>query len=201
MWSDSFVAFDTETTGVNGFARILELGIVYFEHGKPVDRWSTFFNPPDLDWLHPDVKEALAVNQITKEMCAGAPSFKEALPEILSRLEESVHVAHNLAFDRRMIQQEFGRIGFEWGFVPQFEICTMCTSHRIHPTERTHKLEATAERWGVKQEDAHRAEVDALTAGLIFAGMVQGGHLPIQEDDVVSFQKEAAAAWFRRPRR
>ena len=185
---------------MNQYARILELGLVYFEHGQPVDRWSTFLNPWDLDWNHPDVKEALAVNQITKEMCAGAPEFKDVLPELLSRLEENVWVAHNLAFDKRMILQEFKRIDFTWGYQPQLEICTMCTGFRLHPGEKPHTLEATANRWGVPQAGAHRAEVDALTAGQILNRMLESGRLPIQEPDVVSFQKEAAAAWLRRPR-
>jgi DNA polymerase III alpha subunit (gram-positive type) len=201
MLLDSYVAFDCETTGFSTHARVLELGIVYFENGLPVDRWSSFFNPPDLDWLHPSVLEALAVNKITKEMCAGAPEFKDVIGEIMSRLEDDVWVGHNLAFDKKMLTQEFERAGFPFDHKPALEICTMCTSYKLDPIGNRHGIEPTAARWGVEPENVHRAEVDALTSGQILQRMIESGRLPIQEPDVVSFQKEAAASWLRRPRR
>lgn len=200
-WIDSWVSFDTETTGFSSEARVLELAVVYFEHGKPVETWSSFFNPPELDWLHPAVLDAQKVNGITKEMCEGAPSFREAIGDIMARLEVDVWVAHNLNFDKRMLGQEFQRAGYLFDHQPVVEVCTMCSSYQIHPSAQSHSLGATAERWGVIPESAHRAAVDAVATGQILQKMIESGHLPIPDLDVVSFQKEASVAWNRRPRR
>jgi DNA polymerase III epsilon subunit family exonuclease len=198
MWRDSWVAFDTETTGLNKFARVLEIGIVYFEHGEVADTWSTFLNPPDLDWNHPEVLEALKVNGLSKKDVAGAPQFHEIVGELTERLHTDVWVGHNLEFDVRMLSQEFERIQRPWDFRPPVSLCTQRLSYRLHPQEKSHKLVHTAERWQVEQPSAHRAVVDATTCGKVLAKMLQ--KLPEEDTAMVSFQKEAAAAWARRPR-
>ena len=63
---DRFIAFDTETTGVNSsLDRIVELGAVIFENGIIVDQFSSLVNP-NME-IPP---EATAVNHITPEMVA-----------------------------------------------------------------------------------------------------------------------------------
>ena len=54
-WDESFIAIDTETTGLlhQPQARVIELGVVVFEHGKEVHEWSQFFSPYDVDWDDP----------------------------------------------------------------------------------------------------------------------------------------------------
>ncbi len=202
-WGDSWVSFDTETTGFGPMARVLEVGVVYFEHGKPVDEWSTLLSPPDLDWNHPDVMKALAINQLTEAKCAGAPNDDASgvvAVELLGRLQEDVWVGHHVEFDIRMIQQEMDRAKIPFAFRPSLVLCTKQLSNKLHPNEKGHKLQEVAPRWGVVQEDAHRAVVDAKVAGLVVQSMLQSDKLPIQGAEMVSFSKEAALGWNKRPK-
>lgn len=200
MWNSSWIAFDTETTGLSKLARVLEMGIVYFENGVPVEKWSTFLNPPDLDWNHPNVLDALKVNGLSKADVVGAPRFEEIATSILEHLEENVWVGHNIEFDIRMLQQECERAGIEWKFQPGVQLCTQRLSYKLSPNEKSHRLGEVAPRWGVTPAGAHRAIVDADTCGRVLQKMFEKELLPIEEGPMVSFQKEASAAWARRPR-
>ncbi len=61
-WADSFVALDTETTGLDSKARIVEIALVTFEGGKPVQTWSKLLRPKGCDIYGPECAKAFAVN-------------------------------------------------------------------------------------------------------------------------------------------
>ncbi len=196
MWQNSWLALDTETTGFGRNARVLELGLVYFENGEAVQEWSRILNPPGLDWNHPNVLEALEVNGLSKEYCAGAPSFDQVLEDLVVWFEEKVWVGHNIAFDIRMLKQEFELAQAPWAFTP-LELCTQNLSWKIDATHGN-KLEDVAPRWGVKQPFAHRAVMDASVSGQILQKMILKGHLPKEERSMEHMCKEASSAWHRR---
>ena len=198
---EAYVSFDTETAGFGKGASILELGLVYFQGGREVDRWSTFLDPPALDWNHPNVLSALAVNGIRRHDCAGAPTFPEVAQTLRSFLGDASWCAHNLAFDLQMLNQEFARANLPLLTPPGVRVCTMCTSRKLHPQAPSHALGEVAARGGIVPDGAHRAVVDARAAGEILAKMLAGGHLPTDGNAAADFQKEAGAEWNRRPRR
>jgi len=196
MWQSSWLALDTETTGFSKQARVLEIGLVYFENGEPVQEWSRVLNPPGLDWNDDEVLGALEVNGLSKEYCAGNPTFAEVMVDLLVWLEEKVWVGHNLAFDIRMLKQEFDFAHTAWGFKP-LELCTQYLSYKLD-TQVGNKLEDVAPRWGVEQPFAHRAVIDAKVSGQILQKMILKGHLPKDHGPMEHMRKEAASAWHRR---
>ena len=199
MWKDSWLALDTETTGFGKHARILELGLVYFEGGEPVQEWSRIFNPPDLDWEHEDVLGALEVNGLSKEFCAQGVTFPEVLEDLVVWLEERVWVGHNITFDIRMLKQEFERAQTPWNF-NALELCTQNFSWYFDSIRGGNKLEDVCVRWGVPQPFAHRAVIDAKVSGQVLQKMIEKGRLPLEVGTVDTMRKEAAAAWYRRPK-
>jgi DNA polymerase III epsilon subunit family exonuclease len=195
---DEFVAFDTETTGLDGSARIVELGIVTFNHGEVVNTWSQLFLPPNVDWAHPHVQKALEVNRIKQEDLVGKPTFEQKLAEVLLELSTDVWVAHNADFDMRMLRQEFDRLHKPHATPPML-VCTMLAA-AYTSTERRNKLQDVAARLHVQQEDAHRAVVDATVCGRIFCEMLRQKIVPDSEEGMREFMLKAEKSWKSRAR-
>jgi DNA polymerase-3 subunit epsilon len=179
----------------------LEIGIAYFEHGVLADSWSTLLNPPDLDWDSFEVVSSQAVHGITKRMVAGAPTFSDVVQQLQTRLEEPVWVGHNIDFDVRMFRQEFARSEVVWKFQPKLQLCTQRLAFELDKGAPNYKLLEVANRWGVVPEGAHRAVADAVTCGRVLGKMLANKQLPTEGSSMESFQKEAAVAWNRRPKR
>ncbi len=95
----SFVAFDTETTGLEPKTdRIVEIGAVKFDSLGPIARFSVLINPGV-----PMPAEASRVNGITDEMLRTQPFIEDVLPDFLSFIGSSALVAHNAPFDLSFI--------------------------------------------------------------------------------------------------
>jgi DNA polymerase III epsilon subunit-like protein len=201
-WGDSFVSFDTETTGVDGKARIVELAFVRFEKGEIKEQWSSFLMPDGVDWNSDGTKKALEVNQISLEQLKDAPSFMDVFHHVAAHLRAvPFWVAHNAEFDLRMFHQEHRfHKGTDFPIAPKLCFDTMALSGKIHPTEKTHKLANTAARWGVTQDGSHRAVADAITCGRILQKMIEAGKLPMVFEEAESFQKTASQDWKARRR-
>ena len=101
-----------------------------------------------------------SVHGITEAMVAGAPTFAEVAAALTDHLDGSVLVAHNLKFDRRMLDQEYERFtprdDLDWGA----GICTLRLSGM--------KLAVACETHGIPLLGHHRALDDArATAELL----------------------------------
>lgn len=197
-WIDTFVSYDTETTGLDKTARIIEVAFVRFEEGQVKERWESFINPGEVKWDDPNVQKALEVNQIKQEDLKDAPSFMDIFHHVAAHLRGvDVWVAHNAEFDLRMFDQEYrAHRGMPFPItLPRLNLCTKLLSSRINPTERSHSLAPTAARWGVEQDGAHRAASDAITCGRILYAMHQKNALPLEVPEVEEFHKQASVAW------
>ncbi len=150
----SFVAVDTETTGLSSERdRIIEIGMVRVEDGEVVDRYSSLVDP--------GVALPAVITEITgisSDELRGAPRFDEIADEISARLEGAVFVAHNVEFDHRFLSSEFSRIGRT---IPKDRLCTVELSRALYPDARGHSLGAIIERFGFTAKRRHRASDDA----------------------------------------
>ena len=193
-----YVAWDTETTGLGSDARIVEIGIVTFSHGEVVHEWSQLFYPQNVDWDHPHVQKALEVNRIKREDLVGKPTFELKLPEMLLELSTDVWVAHNASFDEKMLTQEFDRLHKPHATPPML-VCTMLAA-AYTSNERRNKLQDVAARFHVKQEDAHRAVVDATVCGRVFWEMLRQKIVPDSVEGMREFMLKAEKSWKSRAR-
>jgi DNA polymerase-3 subunit epsilon len=152
MDSVPFSVVDCETTGLGPRDRIVELAIVTVDPctGEVVDEFETIVNPGR------DVGP-VDIHGISAEMASMAPRFEEVAPVVAARLNHSTVVAHNLAFDLRMLGQEFARVNtsIDWGD----GICTM----RATGLSLGHAARAV----GVRLSRHHRALNDARAAAAI----------------------------------
>ncbi len=201
-WYDSFVAFDTETTGLSSSAQIVEIGFVVFEHGAVVHECSQLLRPAGVDWDDENVKKAMEVNKLSRSELEDKPTFAEYLPDLMYELAFPVKVAHNADFDLRMIRQELSRLPSAQGAVldADFVICTKDLSCYLNGATAVNRLNDVAARYGVEQLDAHRATVDASTCGKVLLAMLERSILPREDKAMKDLCRIANSQWKSRRR-
>ena len=109
------------------------------------------------------------------------------LPQFHRFAEETVLVAHNAAFDMRLLQLQQAETGV---IVINPVLDTLLLSTVAHPDREDHSLEAIAQRLGVNIVGRHTALGDALVAAEIFLKL-----LPLlKEKGIVTLQQAREAA-------
>jgi len=108
----TFRVIDTETCGLDG--GVVEIASVDVIDGKLTNAMSDLVNPG-----RPIGYEAMAIHHITEEMVEDKPR----IAEVIGRYHgSSYYVAHNAAFDRRMLPEMHG----QW-------ICTIKLARKLYP--------------------------------------------------------------------
>lgn len=154
----TFVAFDTETTGLSLTDDVIELAAIRFVNFVPRLQFSTLIQP-----RKPIPSQASAVNHITNAMVTGAPKFHEVIPSIEFFFRDSPLVAHNAMFDVKMMYVN----GFDAMKTKNvYDTCSI--SKKMYPGLRNHKLATVCGAHGIVIGNAHRAASDALACGLVF---------------------------------
>jgi DNA polymerase III subunit epsilon len=160
-----FLVVDTETNGRAGDAcELTEVGAVLVGGGELHDRWETL-----IAGVTPLSRAVQRFTQITQEMVDAAPPAQAALPDLAGLIAGRVLVAHNAAFDRRVLAQAFERAGVSWPDPPV--LCTVALARRFAPLVRQRRLAAVANALGVEVETTHRALADAETCARVFCAL------------------------------
>jgi DNA polymerase III epsilon subunit family exonuclease len=169
--SKRYIAFDTETTGFSAYNdRIIELGAVIFEDGKAVKSFGSLVNAGKRV-----PASATRVNNITNDMLAGSPKEDVVYPEFVEFLGDAITgdtiiCAHNASFDMRFLSATFERLGIDANikFVDTLALCKKYVTGTCD-----HKQPTMAQHFNISQQDAHRAESDALVCGGIMAELLK----------------------------
>lgn len=135
---------DCETTGLVD-PRLVQLGFAV--NNGPIN--VTIYKPPK------GIEDAAAEKHgITDEQVSFYELFEQSRRQIQRLLEDSIPIAHNLPFDKRVLQNE----GLD---VPD-GICTLKLAKRLYPALKKHKLGFLAESLGIphNKEDLHNASED-----------------------------------------
>ena len=164
--TDSYVAFDLETTGLNSQTdEIIEIGAVLMQDGKEIDRFQTFVDP------HRKLERITTeLTGITNAMLKGAPSIEEVLPKFLEFVGDRVLVAHNADFDTGFVRHACAKLGLSYGFT---SVDTLVLSQVLMTNLKQHKLNLVADALNLPEFNHHRAADDAVTCGLIMARFAQ----------------------------
>ncbi|MFT5497403.1 MAG: DNA polymerase-3 subunit alpha (Gram-positive type) [Kiritimatiellia bacterium] len=170
----TFVAIDTETTGLNPqLDRIIEIGVVKFKAGKIIER---------KDWLiDPEMTiplEAINVHGITDEMVKGKPHFKEVYPKLIAFIKDTTLLAHNAAFDERFLEVETNRLE-KTPSLTNPVICTIRLCRTWFPELKSYQLSELVKTFDLEPGEYHRALGDAehLSHLFIHATGTLGHHL------------------------
>lgn len=155
--------FDTETTDLinSGLLKLEQKPSIIEFYGELVDlengevelEREYLFKPPK-----PIAPEITKITNITNEMVADAPPFASAGDEIRNVIETSdVVIAHNVSFDKEMVDIEFERLGqkVRWPRLICTVEATICMKgFRLNLTSLHNEL------FGEPFSGAHRARQD-----------------------------------------
>lgn len=192
------LSFDTETTGPKPEeARLVTAHAVEVSADGSRDLGSWLVNPQV-----PIPAEATAIHGITNEQAASGARLVEALPQIHTALSaywelgEPV-VVFNAPYDLTLIAAEAQRVGLQpvrIGYV----LDPLVINRGCEPYLKGKRtLAALAGHYGVKQEGAHNARGDALTAARILwkQARVHSELFSMSLKDIQTWQANAHAAW------
>lgn len=158
-----YTVFDTETTGLNPMVdEIISASAVRIVNSRLL-RQELFDQL--IDPQRAVSEESIAVHGILPEMLQGQPTINQVLPNFYRFAEGTVLVAHNAAFDMRMLQLKEGQTGIKFTN-PLLD--TLLLSAVVHPHQKDHSLEAMAERLGINVIGRHTSLGDAIVTGEVF---------------------------------
>ena len=157
----TFVAFDTETTGVNQATdRIVEIGAVKFRNGKVLEQKSWLVNPErDIPYW------ANRVHGITDKMVENERTFPEVYPEFKSFIEGCVLLAHNARFDVTFMENSLERSNQRRPKNPVID--SLPLFRKWFPDSDSHTLEGLAMHLEIDGVQFHRAMADSMFIYLI----------------------------------
>lgn len=187
----TFVAFDTETTGLHpNEEHVIEIGAIKFNcEGLIEEPFNILIKPPV-----PVSQFITDLTHITNDMLENCPSMTQVLPEFMNYIgtENTYLIGHNVPFDIQFIDAELTRaslpaiknLAFDtlqlarWAY-PEFSYL---------PEKGQYKLQSLAARFKINVEAAHRACDDARVCKELFHQIIKDT-LSRQKDYEISNEK------------
>lgn len=161
----TYCVLDLETTGFSPrLEKITEIGVMKYQDGKVIDKFSCFVNPEKS--IPPRVVE---VTGITDDMVRNAETIDKVFPKLLEFIKDSVLVAHNAEFDVGFLRHFARELGYEFDFT---YLDTLLLAYELFPEYKTYKLGRIAKNLGIKVDVAHRALDDVDTTVKVFKVML-----------------------------
>lgn len=156
-----YAIVDVETTGGKyNEEGITEIAIYRYDGHEIVDHFSSLINPEKP--IQPFVVQLTGINN---QMLIKAPKFYEVAKRIIEIMDGAVLVAHNAAFDFRMLRIEFDRLGYEFD---KQTLCTVELAQQLLPEQPSYSLGKLVRSLGIPITDRHRATGDALATVKLF---------------------------------
>lgn len=161
LFKKVYAIIDIETTGGQFNAEgITEIAIYKFDGVELVDQFISLVNPEIP--IQPFVVKLTGINNA---MLRTAPKFYEIAKRIIEITKDCIIVAHNAAFDYRVLKMEFKRLGYD--YVKQ-TLCTVELSKQLLPEVKTYSLGKLVRSLGIPIADRHRASGDAMATLKLF---------------------------------
>jgi DNA polymerase III subunit epsilon len=156
---------DFETTGLSPQRgdRVCEVALQRIVNRTIETSYSTLINPQ-----RPLSERSFAVNQISAEQLANAPTFADIAGSLRAALASTVIVAHNAPFDLEFLHTELALAAQPPLRVPAID--TLAIARRLFPKRRSHSLAALATALG-SPPPSHRAMDDVLALRVVFDDM------------------------------
>jgi DNA polymerase III epsilon subunit-like protein len=151
---------DTETTGLDSYAEIIEICIVDYDDKVLVDTLvrPTIAIPPD----------STRINGITDEMVKTAPTWLDVWPGVQAVLQGRYVGIYNVDFDVKMMRQSHQKYGIPWELQMQrfFDVMKLYSDYR--GISRFFTLQAAGRECGIAIPNSHRARDDTRLLRALF---------------------------------
>ncbi len=177
--SRPLVIFDLETTGTDvARDRIVEIAVLYLFYGE--DRRKRWLVNPEM----PIPADAVALHHIGDSDVAGAPTFKQLAPSLVSIFSGADVAGFNArGFDVPMLEMHFDRAG-----VPSpLDGAVILDAKDIFPTKEPRDLTAAVRFYcGEAHEGAHGAAADVAATARVLSAQFKRYGLPNTVSEIAS---------------
>ncbi len=186
----TYVVFDTETTGLDpaGGDEIIQIGAVRVVNNRlrNEESFDQLVNPQ-----RPVPESSVQIHGIAPELLKSQPPIARVLPQFHQFVGNAVLVAHNAAFDMKMLQIKEAACGVRFD---QPVLDTLLLSSIVHPHQEGHSLDTIAARLNVTIVGRHTALGDALATAEVLLKLI-----PLLEAQGVVTLNDALTASARSP--
>jgi len=164
LLNDTFVVFDTETTGFYvGVDQLIEIGGVKIQNGEIIDRFDELINPHQ-----PLPTKIVELTCITDDMLVDKDEEENVLKRFLEWVGDLPMVAHNSKFDISFMDATMKKYGLK-----EFSntvIDTMSLARMLYPEWGNHKLSTLVKKLKVPWDESahHRADYDSEGTAIAF---------------------------------
>lgn len=157
----NYLAVDLEMTGLNVKKdRIIEIGAIHMEDGRPRETFSALINP------HCALSDQITgLTGITQQMADAGEELSAVLPRFLTFAGSLPLLGHNLLFDYSFLKQACVNTDFSF---ERTGIDTLKLARRFLPATQEKKLTSLRELYRLDTGEVHRAVSDALAAALVY---------------------------------
>ncbi|GAM28380.1 hypothetical protein SAMD00019534_115560 [Acytostelium subglobosum LB1] len=163
------VCFDLETSGFGPEDSIIEIGAVELINGCRTGlTFQSYAKPKNV--IHPAAQE---IHRLSSFLLQSSPPIEYVLASFLDFVGDSPLVAHNLAFDRRMLIQEMMRCKIPVK-AEQKCFCTMRYFRRMY-RETNYSLDSVSQRLNINKlllRRTHGALVDSEILAIVYNHLV-----------------------------
>ncbi len=169
LFNDTFVVFDTETTGFYaGSDQMIEIGAVKICKGEIIDRFDELIDP-----LRPIPAKITEITKITDEMVKGCDSEENVTKRFMEFVGDLPMIAHNAKFDISFMEAAYKK--YNLGTFSNTVIDTMALTRALNPEWSNHKLSTLVKKFKVPWNEGahHRADYDSEGTALCFIAIVR----------------------------
>ena len=168
--------FDTETTGLDRYAEIVEIGVVDAAGQTVLD-----------SLVRPKRRipaDATSVHGITNEMVLDVPTWPEVWPQVKRLFADRRVGIFNADFDLRMMRQSHERHALSWEALGGRAFCVMKMYARYYGellgigNMKWQSLQRAGQQCGIALPNSHRAVDDARLTSAVFRHMAGSGDSP-----------------------
>jgi DNA polymerase III epsilon subunit family exonuclease len=158
-----FLIVDVETTGLSaaGGDRVCEIGAVKLRGGAVVDTFGSLIDP-----CRPVSSGAYAVNRISPQMLAGAPTFTGVAERLWAMMDGSVLVAYNAPFDLSFLEMEFRLLSYPP--IRHNVVDALVIARQLLPGLGRYPQANVARVLGIASPVTHRALEDSMVTAQMF---------------------------------
>jgi DNA polymerase III subunit epsilon len=154
------VFLDTETTGLDPNAEIIEICVV--DHDGAI-LLETYVKP-----VRPIPSDSVRIHGITDEMVEDAPNWQDVWPAVVAALRGRYIGIYNAEFDLKMMRQSHQGYGMVWEFPISRVFDVMKLFADYSGNQRWVSLETAGRQCGIPLPNSHRAKADTFLLREIF---------------------------------
>lgn len=185
------VVFDTETTGVGGDARIIEIGALLIAGGEPIYEYDQLIQP------HAQLSAGVtSLTGITPSDLANQPDAGFVIPPFLTAIRPLLLIGHNVSFDIHMLNVEADLLGCRHVSTDYRD--TLALSRRMFPNAPCRSLQEVMHLVGIDEVEEHRAVSDARHTWRCWQRLNRMTQPAVLSDEEVEESRRRSAALRRR---